>query len=180
MPHEISDMPLVLPVAGLPPFAPTVIDSLAFAQDGRVIEGAAPLAHLPRLADGLLEQRGSLGVRLRGWQDEEGKSWLHLVVQGNVVVQCQRCLEGVDLPLDIDGVLQLIAPGEAWPDDELIDDKADAIAADQALDVLSLIEDEVLLALPIAPLHGECELPLAAGNGFGLSSFAALAALKKH
>lgn len=183
MPHEISDMPLVLPVAGLPPFAPTVIDSLAFAQDGRTIEGAVPLAHLPRLAGGLLEQRGSrgsLGVRLRGWQDEEGKHWLHLVVQGDVLVQCQRCLEGVDLPLGIDAVLQLIAPGEAWPDDELIDDEADAIAADQTLDVLSLIEDEVLLALPIAPLHGQCELPPVAGNGFELSSFAALAALKKH
>ncbi len=180
MPHEISDMPWVLPVAGLPPFAPTVIDSLAFAQDGRASEGAVSLTDLPRLAGELLEQRGSLGVRLRGWRDEEGKHWLHLVVQGNVLVQCQRCLEGVDLPLGIDAVLQLIAPGEAWPDDELIDDEADAIAADQALDVLSLIEDEVLLALPIAPLHGQCELPPVAGNGFELSSFAALAALKKH
>lgn len=180
MPHEISDMPWVLPVAGLPPFAPTVIDSLAFAQDGRASEGAVSLTDLPRLAGGLLEQRGSLGVRLRGWRDEEGKHWLHLVVQGNVLVQCQRCLEGVDLPLGIDAELQLIASGEAWPDDELIDDEADAIAADQTLDVLSLIEDEVLLALPIAPLHGQCELPPVAGNGFELSSFAALAALKKH
>ncbi len=180
MPHEISDMPWVLPVAGLPPFAPTVIDSLAFAQDGRASEGAVSLTDLPRLAGELLEQRGSLDVRLRGWRDEEGKHWLHLVVQGNVLVQCQRCLEGVDLPLGIDAVLQLIAPGEAWPDDELIDDEAEAIAADQALDVLSLIEDEVLLALPIAPLHGQCELPPVAGNGFELSSFAALAALKKH
>lgn len=173
-----SEIPLVLP-AVLPPFAPTVIDSLEFAQGGGCIEGSVPLAHLPRLVDGLMDQQAFLAIRLRGWQDE-GKAWLHLLIEGDVVVQCQRCLEGVHLPLRVDATLQLIGSDEAWPDDDLMDDAADAIAADKALDVLSLVEDEVLLVLPIAPLHDQCELPLVAENGHGLSSFAALAALKKH
>lgn len=44
-----------------------------------------------------------------------------------------------------------MAPGEEWPDDDLADDSADAIEAEKALAVLSLVEEEVLLALPIAP-----------------------------
>jgi hypothetical protein len=47
--------------------------------------------------------------------------------------------------------LQLLAPGEEWPDEDLADDSADAIEAEKELAVLSLVEDEVLLALPIAP-----------------------------
>lgn len=176
MPHET---PSALLSSALAPFAPIAIDSLEFAHGSRVIEGAVSLTRLPRLAEQLLDLGSSLAVRLQGWRSE-GKSWLRLVVEGRLVLQCQRCLDGVTVPLGVDGVLQLIAPGEAWPDDELVDDSADAIDAGGELDVLGLIEDEVLLALPIAPRHEQCELPRAAGNGYGSSSFAALAALKKH
>ena len=83
-------------------------------------------------------------------------------------------------PLAIKSRLQLIAPGEDWPDDDLEDDSADAIAAETALTVLSLVEDETLLALPIAPRHEQCESPSASAGGLGSSPFAALADLKKH
>ena len=83
-------------------------------------------------------------------------------------------------PLAISSRLQLMAPGEEWPDDDLADDSADAIEAGGALAVLSLVEEEVLLALPIAPRHETCEAPSASAAGNGSSPFAALAALKKH
>jgi uncharacterized metal-binding protein YceD (DUF177 family) len=53
--------------------------------------------------------------------------------------------------LRIKSRLQLVGPGEEWPDEDLADDSADAIEAEKELAVLSLVEDEVLLALPIAP-----------------------------
>ncbi|KAF0165000.1 MAG: hypothetical protein FD157_1681 [Rhodocyclaceae bacterium] len=83
-------------------------------------------------------------------------------------------------PLAIRSRLQLMAPGEDWPDDDLEDDSVDAITAEADLMVQSLVEDEVLLALPIAPRHEECESPLASASGHGASPFAALADLKKH
>lgn len=174
-----------------PALTPTVIDSLAFARGERETAGTVPLARLPRLAGDVLAPRGVLTVVLRGWRDDEGKSWLGLRIRGDVLTSCQRCLESVTLPLRIDSRLQLIASGEAWPDDDLADDAVagamdatvdamvDAIEADQALDVLALVEDEVLLALPTAPLHTQCELPAATGRA-AASPFAALAALKKH
>lgn len=166
--------------ASAPVFSPLVIDSLEFARHGRVIEGAVPLACLQRLEDDLLAAEGDFSVRLQGWQDDDGKSWLRLTVAGGVRLCCQRCLEDIDLPLSVVSRLQLIRPGEDWPDDDLENDEADAIAAEKELDVLALIEDEVLLALPTAPRHAQCQPPQTAEIDYGSSPFMALAVLKKH
>jgi uncharacterized protein len=75
--------------------------------------------------------------------------------------------------------LRLVGPGEVWPDDDLEDDSADAMEAEGTLAVLSLIEDEVLLALPIAPRHEKCQSPVRDEMEQGPSPFAALAAIRK-
>lgn len=155
------------------------IDSLEFARTGRLLKGVVKLAQLSRLADQLLDINGSLSMKLQG-KHEAGRSLLHMQITGQLVVQCQRCLAGVSLPVQVDNVLQLIGAGEDWPDEELMDDQMDAIEADAALNVSDLIESEVLLALPPAPRHEDCELPLAAVNNHGSVAFSALAALKKH
>ncbi len=161
-------------------FSPLVIDSSEFSRQGRVIEGTVPLAILQRLKHELLDAEGDLSVRLEGWQDNGGKCGLRLAVAGGVRLRCQRCLEGIDLPLDIGSRFQLIRPGEDWPDDDLENDEMDAIAAEKELDVLALIEDEVLLALPIVARHAQCQPPQTAGIDHGTSPFKALAVLKKH
>jgi uncharacterized protein len=159
--------------------AGTVLDSLEFARSGGVLDRRVRLDELPRLADLLASSDGMLSVLLEGSRDAEGKSWLQVNIAGEPVLCCQRCLGGVMFPLDIRSRLQLLAPGEEWPDDDLADDSADSMEADQELSVLSLIEDEILLALPIAPMHGKCDSPLADAGRNGASPFAALAALKK-
>lgn len=158
----------------------TVIDCLEFARSGGVLERSVGMDQLPRLADILVTTQGSLSVRLEGWRDEQGKSWLQVNISGEPELCCQRCLGGVRFLLAISSRLQLMAPGEEWPDDDLVDDSADAITAEKALPVLSLIEDEVLLALPIAPRHEQCESPSASATGQGASPFAALAVFRKH
>ncbi|MCX7149248.1 MAG: YceD family protein, partial [Rhodocyclales bacterium] len=160
--------------------AGTVIDCLEFARSGGVLDRNVGLDELPRLADLLTTTAGVLSIRLEGWRDKQGKSWLQVDIAGEPVLRCQRCLGGVKFPLGIRSRLQLIAPGEEWPDDDLVDDSADAIEAEKALVVLPLIEDEVLLALPIAPRHEQCESPSANACGQGPSPFAVLAALKKQ
>lgn len=157
-----------------------VIDPLEFARKGGRLEREVGLHELPRLIDVLSTTAGSLSVLLVGWRDEEGGSWLQLDIAGEPDLLCQRCLGGVKFPLLVSSRLQLIAPGGVWPDDELEEDGFDAIDAGQELAVLSLIEDEVLLALPIAPRHEKCDSPLASASEHGSSPFSALAALKKH
>ena len=60
----------------------TVIDCLEFARSGGVLERKVGLDELPRLADLLATTAGVLSVRLDGWRDGQGKSWLQVEISG--------------------------------------------------------------------------------------------------
>jgi uncharacterized protein len=169
-------------------FAAAVIDSIKFAADGDCMIGKLALSELPRLADVLAEDAGWLKCELTGYRDtgvRAGMLGLHLRVTGRVGLRCQRCLAVVAFECAINSRLLLMPPcaREAdWPEDELESDDYDAIPSSQELSVRALIEDEILLALPIVPRHADCVL-------FGVtevaeesepSPFAVLAGLKKH
>lgn len=138
------------------------------------------VAQLSRLADQLADPSGSLDFELQGMRDEEGKSFLELRVTGSLNLRCQRCLSPLPYAVAIDSRLMLVASGEEWPDEELEDDEIDAIEASRELAVLPLVEDEVLLALPTAPRHDVCALPVKMDAESRPSPFAALARLKDH
>ena len=157
-----------------------VLDSVEFARRSAKLSGVVELVRLTRLHDQIAEVGGKLNVRLAGEQDEERRNWLSLDIEGRVVLRCQRCLGGVEFPVTVATRLELVSAGDPWPDESLTDDETDAIAADPALSVADLVEDEVLLALPLAPMHDNCTLPEAAGGREDRSPFAALAVLKKH
>ncbi len=168
-------------------FAEAVVDSLKFAADRDCISGKLALSGLSRLADVLTCRDGWLNCELSGEcvADASGlkKSFLHLRVSGWLDLQCQRCLDDVSVECAVDRRLLLVPDGTAWPEEDLETDEYDALPSSRELSVLELVEDEVLLALPIAPCHEDCQPPAEAGgrdgNG-GLSPFAALAGLKKH
>lgn len=155
-----------------------VIDGLKYARDGRFQQGVVPLAEMSRLADMVLEAKGTLSWSLKGEDSREG-SFLLLSVSGELVLECQRCLKPVNYPLAVETRLRLIPPGQEWPEDELEDDTSDAIPAEEEMALLPLVEEEVLLALPIAPMHAVCDSPLAVNKDLEPSPFAILAKLKK-
>jgi uncharacterized protein len=164
------------------------INSIEFAGDGRELVGQIAVSEMVRLHDVVRNDAGQvsgqMSVALNGELDAGRKHWLHLAIQGDLAVTCQRCLQPLILPLSIESHLRLIRPGEAWPEDEVDEgsdeEPDDAIEADEALDLLALIEEEVILALPYAPTHEVCELPAADGLNKKASPFAALEVLKKH
>jgi uncharacterized protein len=171
--------------------AAAVIDSLEFAREGRTLDGVIAVSGLRRLADVLVEPVGELRCSLRGTpsqQRRDGKPGLELEVSGTVRLRCQRCLQVMDFPLEVACRLLPIASGEPWPDEDEdedgagseLDDEWDAIEASREQSVLALIEDEVLLALPIVPRHEACEPPVAMNDEHEPSPFAALAKLKQQ
>jgi uncharacterized protein len=98
-------------------------------------------------------------------------------------LQCQRCLGPFDYPVDVRNTLLLMQRG-ADADEELDDPEGpDAIEANPELDVIALVEDEVLLSLPLSPRHpeGACvsrTAPAAAPADTREAPFARLAQLK--
>lgn len=158
--------------------ADTVIDGMSFVREGRRLIGRIPVARFGRLSDVLIERQGDLQCVLEGERTRQG-SFIAMSVQGELVLQCQRCLTPVVYPLRVSAKLKLISPGEEWPEDDLEDDDSDAIEAASEMPVLALVEEEVLLALPIVAVHGSCEPPAPAGKNLESSPFAVLAKLKK-
>ncbi len=155
-----------------------ISNGFAFARDGRVLEGRLAVIDFERLHDLLAEISGEVAYRLQGYKGERGQSMLHVVVNGVLPLACQRCLGAIHFELDVDSVLELIPEGNELSQDELEDDTRDFLPVAGELDVAELVEDEILLALPVAPRHERCGLPGAAAAGERINPFAALAGLK--
>ena len=168
-------------------YARPLIDSLDFARNGKHLSGELPVAELPRLLDALETPQGVLHYTVQGGVDKQGIHFLDVSVAGQCRLRCQRCLEGFDYPVRLDTRLQLRDQAAL---DELDSDAAcvaeeefDSILADKHLDVLDLLEDEILLSLPIAPKHalGTCQATDRENlQGAVKNPFAVLAELKRN
>lgn len=158
-------------------FARPFIDSVDFARNGKEIRGEIPMSALSRLCDMLAKSDGLLTYIVRGYRENDS-NMLEVSLQGTCVLICQRCLGELNYSANLLSRLRLL-PADRL-DEATEDDDTDAIEAEAKLDVLALIEDELLLALPFAPRHpeGEC-VPAVSDLKQKVSPFAALAGLKK-
>ena len=162
-------------------FARPFIDSLDFARNGSEISGVVPVTEMPRLLDALENSQGILSYTVRGGLDRRGDPLLDVSIAGQCQLRCQRCLNAMDYPVRLDVRLMLRDQTglDALGDDE---DECDSILAEAQLDVLDLLEEEILLSLPIAPRHDDPGVCQAADGKSGLretkNPFAVLAKFK--
>jgi uncharacterized protein len=158
-----------------------VIDSLAFARAGGSLQGELPVAGLTRVLDLLTDSAGDLTYRVRGRMGPT-RPQLVLEVDGALRVRCQRCLEGIDYPVRIRSLLELIGRGEEPTQEptqeEIEDDSKDFLSAQRELDVVALVEDEIILDLPTAPRHENCVLPDVGASPERVSPFSVLCSMK--
>lgn len=155
-----------------------LIDSLSFARNGEEISGEFLIASLTRLHDSLTRKVGFIDFQVRGRQ-ENNQCFFEVSINGTLYLCCQRCLGELNFPLSIHVQLPVLAANVLAELSDNIEFE-DAIEARQQLDVLALIEDEILLALPFAPKHDEasCQSALSSLKQ-SVSPFAALAILKQ-
>lgn len=164
-------------------FARHFIDSLDFARNGMELHGEVALAEMPRLQDVLASPEGQVSYVLRGLPGGNGKSMLELVLDGSCQLRCQRCLQGLLYPINTVTHLVPTPEGELPESGELEDgDEVDYVPADDHMDVLDLIEEEILLGLPLAPRHefGVCKAAMESPSSDEKNPFAILRGLKKE
>jgi uncharacterized protein len=172
-------------------FNPAELDVEAFAKLAADLDGAWPLVSLERLAASV--QPASADVpsqvfwqargELRASRGAEPQIWLHLKAQAEVGMDCQRCLKPVPVPLSAERSF-LFVRGEDVASELDADLEDDVLALTRSLDLRELIEDELLLALPLVPRHEVCPQPLQhvepeLEEDEAPHPFAALAALKR-
>jgi uncharacterized protein len=174
-------------------FDPQRLDVAAFADAGGRLEGRWPLAQFDRLVGSTVADASMAGEvrwhaegerrRVRGG---DSQTWLHLGAAATLPLECQRCLKTVATVIEVERRF-LFVPGEEAAAQLDAQSEDDVLALTRALDLRALIEDELLLALPLVPRHEECPEPLGAGaadaplsaGGSAPSPFAVLAALKR-
>ena len=174
-------------------FSPHRLDMKAFAQAGGRLSGHESLLKYERLAQeakGLhpdLLVDGQAQGEIRTVAGGVGQVWLHIKAQATLPMECQRCLMPVDVPLELEHEFRFVAD-EATA--EALDDECeeDLLALSRDFDLHEVIEDELLMAVPVVPKHDECPtvVPLASSdedfeeaNAEKPNPFAALAGLQK-
>jgi uncharacterized protein len=155
-----------------------IIDSLAFVREGGLLQGELPVADLARVFNMLADTAGKLSYRVQGQMSPRNRPQLFLEVDGLLSVCCQRCLEGIDYPVRIRSLLELVKDEKELTQEEIEDDSRDFLSAQKEFDVVELIEDEVILDLPTAPRHENCVLPDTGGLSEKVSPFSVLKSLK--
>jgi uncharacterized protein len=135
-----------------------VIDAFEFCRNNGYREGVTPVADMPRLAAECADPSGQLAWAIQGGQTKQGYPSMTLSVSGTVQLACQRCLAPFGYDLDSSTMLVLGKNDEdADGIEEVLDDETiDVIVGSQSCDIMQLLEDEALLALPQAPKHEVC------------------------
>ncbi len=137
-----------------------VIDGFDFAESGAALKGEWPISEFTRLRDALFDDSGSVEYELRGERDSRGRAGLAIAIRGSLQLVCQRCLDRMEFALHIDRHLVLARSQEeidAAIDAESLDESGpDWLLASKEMSVGAMIEDELLLELPIAPRHDRC------------------------
>lgn len=147
------------------------LDVAAFAQEGGRIEGVWPIDELPRLRQSQQPPQDAVpepvewAVRgeCRTVAEREQQTWLHLHARTSVWLTCQRCLAPLRLPLEADSPIRFVR-GEAEAEALDAESEFDVLALVPSIDLRQLVEDELLLALPLVPRHDQCPAPLTAAQ----------------
>lgn len=110
--------------------------------------GTLPVAQMPRLAAQVADKSGALEVDLEVARESSG-AWLSGAIRGNLSLTCQRGLHPYPWECSLTPRLRLVA-SEA-EEKQALEDCEPYLVQDDQLPVRDLVEDEVLLALPIVP-----------------------------
>lgn len=136
---------------------PKYIDVQKWADREAVIDQVYPLSGFARLCEGALDDSGSVTARVRVYRDAQGLFVIEGQMSTTLSLRCQRCLEPVAANIEADVKLWLLRD-EAKA--ELVPDDADYLVLDEEgrLALSDALEDELILALPLVPLHENCEM----------------------
>lgn len=133
---------------------PELVFPLQLARSGRSLQGRIPVARMERLAESLYSAVGEMAIELRFRRGDKGCLCVEGLIQGELRLVCQRCLESLPWLAHCEVRLGLIPTATAQ---ESLEPGYEPLVAheDGPLPLTPLIEDELILALPIAPMHPE-------------------------
>jgi len=141
------------------------INPLLLAKNKEQIKGSLGLDSLARLEDILLDNHGQVQYSLSFNFDASGICLIKSHIDTAVLLQCQRCLGSVIIEIKKSSILGVYKDSDEFK--KLKDNYEPCQLDEEFILVEKLIEDELLLAIPLAPLHSNKECI----GGEGLKAF---------
>lgn len=171
--------------------APT-LDTHEFTRRGDTASGTVPLARMERLGSLLLATDGDLAWRLSGrselGSDGSRRAFMQLGLEARPVMRCVRCLEPIEVDIASLRDYRMVGSEEQAEREDADQDDYDLLVSSRQFDLAALIEDEAIMALPLAPRHADCRPPAVqadvdaeepASREADAGAFAALGALRR-
>jgi uncharacterized protein len=134
---------------------PDTIKPQSFIDTGGQLSGFSKLAKMERLSAMLAGNDGTVEARLEFGKDYQGIRFIKGTLKTELLLTCQRCLETVSYPVHV--ALSLALLGTEDQATGLPDEYDPLVLDSQSLSLTTLIEDELILALPIVAMHPESE-----------------------
>ena len=129
------------------------IDGREFARTQGRLSGHL-LAHEASRLEELGWHVDAVEFTLLGRTDAHGRVYLDLQAAGMLTTTCQRCLKGLEQRLSFARALRL---ADSLEEIEAAKDDVDRVLATPAMEVSALVEDEIILELPMVGRHEQCE-----------------------
>jgi len=148
-------------------YLPIQVDPFRYAEHATQLHGVLHVKDMTRLRDSLLNDSGDVEVDLVFGKDEQGVSFMKGHLKTRLNLQCQRCMEPFVYEIMSDFLSGIVSTED---DARHLPERYDPVVVkEEGLALHEIIEDELILSLPIVSVHDlkdcKAKLPFAVGEG---------------
>lgn len=134
---------------------PDWVDARKMADKHVMLKGLVPLSKLDRLDVVTQGDSSSMDVTAQFLVDEAHHRWLKMSVKHEMLIECQRCLEGYHYPIELDFEVMLVRDDDIA---KIVPRHVEPVVLDNdQVNVWDVLVDEILLELPKVSQHNPSE-----------------------
>jgi len=141
-----------------------MLDPATLSDKPRTFKGELAPGDLPRLRELVASPEGSLRFQVSARLDPQRRKLVSCIIKGFAQLTCQSSMEVFRHDIDVSERLVLVDDESGLPPIETESEEEDYVVADGPLDVRGLVEDAVILALPMIPRKPDVAISVAAGK----------------
>ncbi len=141
-------------------YLPTQVNPLRFAENATLLHGHLSIKDMQRLTPSLFKSDGEVEVRLQFGIDAQGIRFLQGLATAELTLQCQRCMEAFVHEVSGDFIYAMV--GDEEKAKRLPKQYDPVFVVDEILNIQDLVEEELIINLPIVPMHcsEDCKIHL--------------------
>ena len=133
------------------PHLPESVDPWRSADLQRCFSGQLTLDMFPRLGRGLTSSNGVVDYSLKFSNGARRRATINGTLSARLMIECQRCMKPMQYPLEV--TFKLVVTAGAEEAKKLPDEVDSLVVEDERINLLEIIEDEMILALPFVAMH---------------------------